>query len=51
MALTPLQLREWFARATDEQIQELLDEGLEALIVDGEQDDAFGTEGFNKRFA
>lgn len=44
-------VREWFATATDEEITELLEEGLEGLIEELEDDDFFGTEGFNKRFA
>lgn len=44
-------VRDWFTRATDEEIQEFLDEGLEGLINELEEDDFFGTEGFNKRFA
>lgn len=44
-------IRKWFATASDEDIQEFLDCGLEDLILDLEGDDFFGTEGLNKRFA
>ena len=49
--ITPSEVRDWFVNASDEEIQEFLDEGLDATIHDLEQDDFFGTEGFNKRFA
>lgn len=45
------QVREWFERATTEEIVKFLDAGLEQLIEELEEDDFFGTEGFNKRFA
>lgn len=49
--LNPAGFREWVEDASDEEIQEFLDEGLESLIIELESDDFFGTEGFNKRFA
>ena len=49
--ITPDEVRAWFAEASDEDIQEFLDEGLEEAIVVLERDDFFGTEGFQKRFA
>lgn len=44
-------VREWFAIIDDEWIQEFLDAGLGDLIGELEQNDFFGTEGFNKRFS
>lgn len=44
-------LRKWFADATNEELAEFLDQGLEDLINELEEDDFFGTEGFNKRFS
>lgn len=44
-------VREWFASYDDEWVQSFLDEGLADLIIELEQDDFFGTEGFGKRFA
>ena len=41
--------KEWMSYASDEEIQELLDAGLEDIIYDLESDDFFGTEGLNKR--
>lgn len=49
--ITPSEVRDWFAKASDEEIQEFLDDGLGETIENLEQDDFFGTEGFNKRFA
>ena len=49
--ITPGEVREWFASADDEEIQEFLNDGLRELIVELEADDYFGTEGFHKRFA
>ncbi len=49
--LNPAQLREWAAQATDAELRDFLRNGLIDLIEDLEQDDFFGTEGFNKRFA
>lgn len=43
-------IREWFKKASDEQISNFLDEGLEELIEDLESEDFFGTEGLNYRF-
>lgn len=50
-ALTPDQIRNWFAHATDEHIKEFMTEGWSDIIWDLEADDFFGTEGFDKRFA
>ena len=44
-------VREWFNTTDSENIIEFLDCGLNDLIESLEQDDFFGTEGFNKRFA
>jgi hypothetical protein len=49
--ITPHEVRAWFASATDEDIQDFLDNGLTETIECLEQDDFFGTEGFDKRFA
>lgn len=49
--ITPEEVRNHFANSSDEDIQMLLDGGLDDLIKDLEQDDFFGTEGFEKRFA
>ena len=49
--LTVEDVREWFKEASDEQIIDFLYEGLEGLIGELEDDDYFGTEGFNKRYA
>jgi hypothetical protein len=48
--ITPGEARSWFAGASDEDIQEFLDNGLTELIEELEQEDFFGTEGFDKRF-
>lgn len=49
--ITASEVRDWFARASDEEIEEFLEDGLLELIEDFEQEDYFGTEGFNKRFS
>lgn len=49
--ITPEEVRYWFVEATDEEIQEFIDDGLGDLIEELEQEDYFGTEGFSKRFA
>lgn len=49
--ITPSEVRSFFKEADDDTIQEFLDSGLTPLIEELEQDDFFGTEGFNKRFA
>ena len=44
----------WFlnwARSDRDQFQKLWSEILEDIILDLEEDDYFGTEGFDKRFA
>ena len=43
-------LREWVKRADDDTLQEFLDE-IRPVIDLLEEEDFFGTEGFNKRFA
>ena len=48
--ILPQYVRDWAAEASDEEIQEVLDAGLEDTIVDLEAEDFFGTEGFEKRF-
>ena len=48
--LTPNEVRDWMINADDDNIQEFLENGLKDLIEELEQDDFFGTEGFNKRF-
>ena len=48
--LTPEEIRHWFLNASDTELNELLDEGLEELISDLEDEDFFGTEGFNRRY-
>ena len=42
-------VRSWFAQASDEEVSDFLDLGLENLIEELEDDDFFGTEGLNKR--
>lgn len=49
--ITPAEVRQWFAEADDDEIQDFLDNGLTEAIEQVEQDDFFGTEGFAKRFA
>lgn len=49
--ITPHEVREWFSKADDDEIQEFLDNGLGQVIEELEQDDFFGTEGFDKRFS
>jgi hypothetical protein len=44
-------VRDWFSSHEDGWIEDLLQCGLLELILELEQDDFFGTEGFNKRFA
>lgn len=44
-------LRDYIKTADDDELQEFLDNGLMDLIEELEQEDFFGTEGFNKRFA
>ena len=48
--ITPKEVRDWFIKADDEEIQEFLDNGLLDDIETLEEEDFFGTEGFNKRF-
>lgn len=48
--ITVNELRSWFEDQDDESLEDLLDNGLEQLIYILEEDDYFGTEGFNKRF-
>jgi hypothetical protein len=48
--ITAKDVREWFEQYEDDWIEAFLEEGLADLIEDLEQDDFFGTEGFNKRF-
>lgn len=43
------QVRDWVSKATDEELEDFLSCGLGDLIFELEQDDFFGTEGFNKR--
>lgn len=45
------EVRSWFASYDDEWINSFLEAGLSDLIIELEQDDFFGTEGFGKRFA
>jgi hypothetical protein len=42
--------REYVERSSDSDLQDFLDE-IQYLLLDLEQDDFFGTEGINKRFA
>lgn len=49
--LTVEEIRDWFASVDDEWIEDFMENGLTCLIEELEQDDFFGTEGFNKRFA
>lgn len=49
-SITPQDVRDVIATLSDEDIQFILDEGLMEIISYLEQDDFFGTEGFNKRF-
>lgn len=49
--ITPNEVRQWFSTADDGAIQAFLDDGLSDLIEELEEDDFFGTEGFEKRFA
>ena len=49
--ITPKEVRDWFAQADDDTIQDWLDNGLSETIEDAEHDDFFGTEGFMKRFS
>lgn len=51
MKLNVSDVTAWFINASDEDIQNFLENGLEDLILDLESDDFFGTEGLNKRFA
>lgn len=44
-------VRDFFYNHDDELIEDFLNNGLESLILELEQEDFFGTEGFNKRFA
>jgi len=48
--LTSEDVRYWFLNAGDGILKDFLDNGLESLIFDLEQDDFFGTEGFNRRY-
>ncbi len=43
--------RSWVEKADDLELEEFLQAGGYDAIYDLEQDDFFGTEGFNKRFA
>lgn len=47
--ISVINFKEWMEYASDEDIQALLDAGLEDIIYDLEADDFFGTEGLNKR--
>lgn len=47
---TPEDFLEW-ARANKDQFEEFYNDELLSLILDLEQDDYFGTEGFDKRFS
>ena len=49
--ITVEEVREWFENADADLIQDFIYEGLGDLIEELEEDDFFGTEGFNKRFA
>jgi hypothetical protein len=42
---------EWFKNADENDVEDFLQCGLLELILELEQDDFFGTEGINKRFA
>lgn len=50
VTITPAMFRDWVVNADEDDLEEFIDaitEEIELL----EQDDFFGTEGFNKRFA
>jgi uncharacterized protein YdaT len=49
--ILPEEVKEWFKSASNDDINDFLNNGLHQLIVELEADDFFGTEGFNKRFA
>lgn len=49
--ITPEDVKRFFKKADEDQIQDLLDHGLRELIEELEEEDFFGTEGFEKRFA
>lgn len=49
--ITLEEVRDWFDNASDDMVRYFMDNGLTDLIEELEQDDFFGTEGFNKRFA
>jgi hypothetical protein len=49
--ITPQEVRDFFTTADDEELEAFIEDGLGYLIEMLEQDDYFGTEGFNKRFA
>lgn len=49
--LTTSEVKDWFEKASSNDITDFLDNGLYNLISELEADDFFGTEGFNKRFA
>lgn len=49
--ITPVMVRNYFNQAADEEISEILDEGLLDAIHRLEEDDFFGTEGFEKRWS
>lgn len=42
--------REWVNSASDDDLSDFIEE-IEDIILDLEEDDFFGTEGLNKRFA
>lgn len=51
LKVTPEEIKIWFAEADESQLQDFLDFGLLDLMSELEEDDFFGTEGFNKRFS
>lgn len=51
LKLTPEELKQWILSVDDYLLEEFLNNGLEDLIEELEEDDFFGTEGFNKRYA
>jgi hypothetical protein len=50
-SITANDVREWIASYDDDWINDFLEAGLADLIEELEQEDFFGTEGFNRRFA
>lgn len=50
--ITAEDFRKWVATASTDDLETFFDEAdLKSVIEDLEQDDFFGTEGFDKRFA